>query len=133
MVAYQRLETDTLTSWEVLRKTARSLEQQIDSKLINLDNQESELPALLQSLDRVCREMGVWTERNPAYTHLHSRHLANLFEYNREFSKTIATLQQQQDHSELLTGAIYSRTGASHANQHTRMDQSHIDVDDILT
>ncbi len=107
-MSYERVPTQEqeLIPWEVLRKQARSLEQQIDSRLISLsqsiqDSQPSsnasnaslslqqELTGLLSQLTRVTDDMQKHAERSPQqYTHLSTRHIANLYEYNREFNKT---------------------------------------------
>ena len=83
-----------LTSWERLRKEARSLEQQIDGKLITYSSSYSaastqELSLLLQNLERVVEEMRpLASQSNLNISHLYNRHTANLYEYNKEFSKT---------------------------------------------
>lgn len=83
-----------LSSWERLRKEARSLEQQIDGKLITYSSSYSpaatqELSSLLQNLERVVEEMRpLATQNNLNISHLYNRHTANLYEYNKEFNKT---------------------------------------------
>ncbi|KAJ3354293.1 Golgi SNAP receptor complex member 1 [Kappamyces sp. JEL0680] len=148
VATYEDQSEDQLPSWEYLRKEARSLEQQIDSRLISfasaaasshqsneasaLTVTQQELTLLLSNLEKVTNQMQDWTLKTPSLTHLHSRHLANLYEYNREFNKTRANIQQQRDHSELLSGGIYSRNNATYSNQLGRMENSHNAVDEIL-
>ncbi|KAI8898973.1 hypothetical protein BC833DRAFT_587594 [Globomyces pollinis-pini] len=139
---YQQVPTqenlDELPSWESLRKQARHLEYQIDSRLISYSQSsanstntsiQQELTTLLQTLTKVSNDMGIHAQNNPQYSHLHSRHVSNLYEYNKEFKKTKANIQSQRDHLELLAGD-YSRS--SHLSELTRMEQSHNDVDEIL-
>lgn len=97
------------STWEYLRKEARSIEQQIDNRLIsysqaysqsfsNLDNQsnhsssiliiQQELNSLLTQLERITNEMKPFVTQNSSYNHLYSRHIANLYDYNKEFNKT---------------------------------------------
>jgi Golgi SNAP receptor complex protein 1 len=139
---YEEVPTeDSLPSWESLRKQARHLEYQIDSRLVTLSQAaassnpnttiQQELSSLLTSLGQVTQDMGVYVERNPSYSHLHSRHLANLYEYNREFKKARTNIQHAQEHIELMSGGAYTRT-SSFANQHSRMEQTHQMVDEIL-
>jgi hypothetical protein len=80
-----------------LRKQARHLEQQIDSRLITLSQSatstqpntsiQQELSSLLSSLSQLTESMGAHVDQNPSFAHLHSRHIANLYEYNKEFTK----------------------------------------------
>lgn len=104
MMAYERVATreehELQTSWEMLRKQARNLEQQIDSRLIllsqgiqeqstgSLSSTQQEITGLLSQLTSCTQDMQIHVDRNSSLTHLHSRHLANLYEYNREFNKT---------------------------------------------
>ena len=105
--------SNTLNStWEYLRKEARSIEQQIDNRLIsysqaysqsfssssNLGTQsnqsssiliiQQELNSLLTQLERITNEMKPLVTQNSSYNHLYSRHIANLYDYNKEFNKT---------------------------------------------
>lgn len=107
MARYQSVpgeDTQDLPTWflnltrETLRKQARHLEYQIDNRLITFAQSttsatpntsiQQELSILLQNLTSVTNQMGVWVQSNSQYAHLQSRHVANLFEYNREFAKT---------------------------------------------
>lgn len=92
------LMVNPILSRDSLRKQARHLEYQIDSRLITFSQSttsstpntstQQELSTLLQNLTKVTQDMGVWVQQNPSYSHLHSRHLSNLYEYNKEFAKT---------------------------------------------
>ena len=105
-------------TWEHLRKEARRIEQQIDSRLItyshaytqstysqannssfssNLHSSnkssavlvtQQELSSLLTQLEKITNEMTPFATNNSSCNHLYSRHVANLYEYNREFNKT---------------------------------------------
>jgi chromosome segregation ATPase len=104
MMAYERVPNSEIhelqTSWEMLRKQARNLEQQIDSRLIllsqgiqeqsagSLSSTQQEITGLLSQLTSCTQDMQVHVDQNASLTHLHSRHVANLYEYNREFNKT---------------------------------------------
>jgi hypothetical protein len=103
MMAYERVANDEhelQTPWETLRKQARYLEQQIDSRLIllsqgiqeqsvgSLSSTQQEITGLLNQLTTCTQEMQSHVNQNASLTHLHTRHLANLYEYNREFNKT---------------------------------------------
>jgi golgi SNAP receptor complex member 1 len=132
---------ESAPTWDQLRKQARHLEYQIDSRLVLFSQSSSnsnpnttiqqELSSLLTSLGQVTQDMGIHVEKNPSFAHLHSRHVANLYEYNREFNKTRSNIQHAQEHIELMSGGAYSRT-SSFSNQHSRMEQTHQIVDDIL-
>ncbi|KAJ3319181.1 hypothetical protein HDV06_006621 [Boothiomyces sp. JEL0866] len=132
-------EQNELPSWDSLRKQARHLEYQIDSRLITFSQSttsstpntstQQELSTLLQNLTKVTQDMGVWVQQNPSYSHLHSRHLSNLYEYNREFAKTRANIKSAQEHLELLSGSTFTGPGQ---NEYARMETSHEMVDEIL-
>jgi hypothetical protein len=103
MMAYERVPSSEVhelqTSWETLRKQARNLEQQIDARLIllsqgiqeqsagSLSSTQQEITGLLSQLTSCTQGMQIHVDQNASLTHLHSRHLANLYEYNREFNK----------------------------------------------
>lgn len=131
----QEEEIATTKSWDALRKEAKQYEYEIDSRLITFSQHkqeitQQELQNLLNNLTRATNEMGKYVDLSPSYFHLHSRHVSNLFEYNREFAKTKASVQHQKDHIELLQGGVYTR--GTYQTQHARMEQTHEMVDEIL-
>ena len=123
---YQMVPSTEVLPWDRLRKEARNLEQQIDAKLIllsqmALNSDNKELVGLLEQLDSITKQMQVHVERNPQqFTHLYSRHVANLYEYNREFDKS------KEKRIE------YSTSTSTYHQQQLRMEQNHDQVDEIL-
>ena len=69
------------------------MEYQIDSRLNTFQQSAEttstlqELAKLLQQLERVTEDMVYWVKLNPNHQHLHSRHLSNLYEYNKEYAR----------------------------------------------
>ena len=72
-------------------------------------------------------------QTNTNYSHLHSRHLSNLEEYNREFVKVKANIKRESDRQELMQGRssqVYSSSG--YDEQYQRMENAHEMIDEIL-
>ena len=90
----------SVTGWDSLRKEARSLEQAVDARLITYSQQSTggsasasaavqgeEISSLLKKLEFAVEEMKKCVGADSSHQHLYSRHVANLYEYGREFTR----------------------------------------------
>ncbi|KAI9481694.1 MAG: hypothetical protein EXX96DRAFT_567674 [Benjaminiella poitrasii] len=106
-------------SWDQLRKQARTLEGEIESKLAiltkigqstGLDNtgQETETEDLLKKLQVIITAMGDFIDRpsatptNPSMIHLLSRHKDILYDYTKEFRRVKSNIKMARDKANLL-------------------------------
>ncbi|KAI7899191.1 uncharacterized protein BX663DRAFT_521749 [Cokeromyces recurvatus] len=116
----QESDLNTTQSWDQLRKQARTLEGEIESKLAILtkigqssgsDNtgQEKETDELLKKLQIVITAMGDFIDRpsttptNPSMIHLLSRHKDILYDYTKEFRRVKSNIKIARDKANLMS------------------------------
>ncbi|XP_063628544.1 Golgi SNAP receptor complex member 1 isoform X2 [Cydia splendana] len=119
------------SSWEELRKQARTLENDIDMKLVAFsklgispvtsslssesmplinsedmfDTMSMELQQLLNKLSSINDKMGEIAPNSTATMHTIKRHREILMDYQQEFSKTSARVSARREREELLRGS----------------------------
>ncbi|KAI9357529.1 Golgi SNAP receptor complex member 1-like protein [Pilaira anomala] len=113
------ISSNSTKSWEQLRKEARSLESEIESKLATLSKvgqsnglddvgQESETEELLKKLQLVITGMGDFIDKpsstptNPSMIHLLSRHKDILYDYTKEFRRVKGSIKAARDKANLM-------------------------------
>ncbi|XP_063628543.1 Golgi SNAP receptor complex member 1 isoform X1 [Cydia splendana] len=146
------------SSWEELRKQARTLENDIDMKLVAFsklgispvtsslssesmplinsedmfDTMSMELQQLLNKLSSINDKMGEIAPNSTATMHTIKRHREILMDYQQEFSKTSARVSARREREELLRGSSPPpAAGLSRRDQYTK-EANHLHSSHIL-
>ncbi|KAI8442350.1 hypothetical protein MSG28_005877 [Choristoneura fumiferana] len=154
------MATLSSSSWEELRKQARTLENDIDVKLVAFsklgispstsglsseamplinsddmfDTMSMELQQLLNKLSSINDKMGEIAPNGTATMHTIKRHREILMDYQQEFTKTSARVSARREREELLRGGSPppgAAAGLSRRDQYAK-ETSHLHSSHIL-